>query len=43
MYSNVHETSEEYIDTLIEAKRSEKKSGYKDRIKSLESIKQNNK
>ena len=43
LYPNVKETSEEYIDILIKAERSEKKSGYKDRIKSLESIKQNNK
>ena len=43
LYPNVNETSEEYIDMLIEAERSERKSGYKDRIKSLESIKQNNK
>lgn len=43
LYPNVNETSEEYIDILIEAERSERKNGYKDRIKSLESIKQNNK
>ena len=43
LYPNVNETSEEYIDMLIEAERSERKNGYKDRIKSLESIKQNNK
>ena len=43
LYPNVNETSEEYIDMLIEAERSERKTGYKDRIKSLETIKQNNK
>lgn len=43
LYPNVNETSEEYIDMLIEAEKSEKKNGYKDRIKSLESLKQNNK
>ena len=43
LYPNVNETSEEYIDMLIESEKSEKKDGYKDRIKSLESLKQNNK
>ena len=36
-------TAEEYIDIQIESEKTEKKPGYKDRIKSLESIKQNNK
>ena len=43
LYPNVNETSEEYIDMLIEAEKNERKNGYKDRIKSLEIIKQNNK
>ena len=43
LYPNVNETSEEYIDLQIESEKNEKKPGYKDRIKSLESIKQNNK
>ncbi len=43
MYPNTNETSEEYIDMLIESEKSEKKNGYKDRIKSLELLKQNNK
>jgi hypothetical protein len=43
LYPNVNETAEEYIDLQIESERSEKKAGYKDRIKTLESIKQNNK
>lgn len=43
LYPNVNETSEEYIDMLIESEKSERKKGYKDRIKSLESIKKNNK
>ena len=43
LYPNVNETSEEYIDLQIESEKSEKKQGYKDRIKALESIKQNNK
>ena len=43
LYPNTNETSEEYIDMLIEAEKSEKKNGYKDRIKSLELLKQNNK
>ena len=42
-YPNTNETSEEYIDMLIEAEKSEKKNGYKNRIKSLEFVKQNNK
>ena len=40
MYPNVKETSEEYSDMLIESEKSERKNGYKERIKSLESIKQ---
>ena len=43
LYPNVNETAEEYIDLQIESERSEKKAGYKDRIKALETIKQNNK
>ena len=43
LYPNVNETSEEYIELQIESERNEKKPGYKDRIKTLESIKQNNK
>ena len=43
LYPNVNETAEEYIDIQIESEKTEKKPGYKDRIKSLESIKQNNK
>jgi len=43
LYPNVNETSEEYIDMLIEAEKSEKNKGYKDRIKSLETMKKNNK
>jgi len=43
LYPNVNETAEEYIDLQIESERTEKKAGYKDRIKTLESIKQNNK
>lgn len=43
LYPNVNETSEEYIDMLIESEKTERKNGYKDRIKSLETIKQNNK
>ena len=43
LYPNVNETSEEYIELQIESERTEKKTGYKDRIKALESIKQNNK
>ena len=43
LYPNVNETSEEYIDMQIEAEKSDKKKGYKDRIKSLEIMKKNNK
>jgi len=43
LYPNVNETAEEYIDLQIESEKTEKKAGYKDRIKALESIKQNNK
>ena len=43
LYPNVNETAEEYIDLQIESERTEKKTGYKERIKTLESIKQNNK
>ena len=43
LYPNTNETSEEYIDMLIRSENSEKKTGYKDRIKSLEFLKQNNK
>ena len=43
LYPNVSETSEEYIQLQIESEKAEKKPGYKERIKSLESIKKNNK
>ena len=43
LYPNVNETAEEYIELQIESERTEKKTGYKERIKTLESIKQNNK
>ena len=43
LYPNVCETSEEYINLLIESEQSQKKDGYKDRIKSLESLKENHK
>ena len=43
LYPNVNETAEEYIDLQIESERTEKKNGYKERINSLESIKQNHK
>lgn len=35
---NVSETSEEYIQLQIESEKTEKKPGYKERIKTLESI-----
>ena len=34
LYPNTNETLEKYIDMLIESEKSEKKDGYKDRIKS---------
>ena len=43
LYPNTNETSDEYIDMLIQSENSEKKTGFKDRIKSLEFLKQNNK
>ena len=41
LYPNSNETSEEYIDEIIEAENIQKKNGYKDRIKILKSLKQN--
>ena len=37
--SNSYESSEEYIDLLIESEKSEKKKGYLERIKGLEELK----
>ena len=43
LYPNVNETSEEYIQMQIESEKAEKKPGYKERIKTLEIMKKNNK
>ena len=37
--SNSYESSEEYIDFLIESEKSERKKGYLERIKGLEELK----
>ena len=37
--SNSYESSEEYIDLLIESEKSEKKKGYLDRVRGLEELK----
>ena len=43
LYPNIHETAEEYIDIQIKSEESEKKPGYKERIKSLKNMKENHK
>lgn len=43
LYPNIHETAEEYIDIQIKSEESEKKPGFKERIKSLKNMKENHK
>ena len=41
--SNSYESSEEYVDLLIESEKSQKRKGYKERIKGLEELKKQHK